>query len=523
MPMNIPEMVARNARVHPHKVALVDVEPGHNTRAAVTWSELDERVNRVANALRALGVQPGDRVSQIMYNSTRFLEVYLGILRTGAWAAPLSFRFLEEEIVEAVSLSGARTVFVGPEFAARVAAVKDRLGTVRDLLFMGTPPVEGAHSYEELISAAEADPVQCPASGENVASLYYTSGTTGKPKLIMLTHDNLQCAAISNHHNRKVQPNDNFLLLPPLYHAGSIMMWYAHLVVGAPTTILLGLVKPEYVLKTIEQERISILFLVTAWAQDILGFVDQNGSKSYDTSTCRLLSMGAQPIPTDLIRRWRKTFAHMEYMTDYGLGEANGPGCMHLPSGHADKWGSIGRASFNWEARVVGPDGVPLGPGEVGELSVRGDGVMRGYYNDPKQTAEVLRDGWLYTGDMARVDEDGFFWLVDRKKQMIISGGENIFPAEIEEVLHEHPKVYDAAVIGVPDVRLGEVPLAIVDPWTGEHPTPEEILDYCRRKLAKFKCPARVVFDKIPRNPTGKIEKPRLRLKYAGHKETVQV
>jgi len=523
--MNIPEMVDRNARLYPNDKALVDIDPAKNFQKEITWKDFNEKINRVSNALIDLGIKPGDKVSQLMYNSTDFLAIFLGILRCGAWAAPLSFRLTGEEIKYCLDISEAKILFLGEELYDRVERIQGNLKTISHYIHVGNSFHDSSKNYYEILKNSTPNPVEVKMSDDEGAALYFTSGTTGKPKPILLSHKNMECAAISNNYNRSITRGDNFLNLPPLYHAGSIMMWYAHVIVGAPSTILLGVVKPEPILKAIDQEKITILFLVTPWAQDILGTIDRGelNVEAYDVSSCRLLCMGAQPVPPSLVRRWKNRFLHMEYITDYGLGEAMGPGCMHLGPGEEDKLGSIGRPSFNWEARIVDFDGKDVPPGEVGELIVKGNGVMKMYYKNPDQTTITIRDGWCYTGDMARMDNDGYYWLVDRKKDLIISGGENIYPVEIEEILHQHPKIYDAAVIGIQDGRMGEVPIAIIEAKPGGDLTEDEIGSFCEQKLPKFKRPKEIIFDKIPRNPTGKIEKPKLREKYSGRKESFRI
>jgi acyl-CoA synthetase (AMP-forming)/AMP-acid ligase II len=252
------------------------------------------------------------------------------------------------------------------------------------------------------------------------------------------------------------------------------------------------------------------------WAHDILVALESGQVKKedYDLSCWRLMHIGAQPVPPSLIKRWMATFPGMQYDTNYGLSESTGPGCVHLGVENVHKVGAIGKAGFNWETRIVDDTGEVLGSGRIGELLVRGEGVMKEYYRNPEKTAEVLRDGWLYTGDMANMDEDGFIYLVDRKKDVIITGGENIFPVEVEDAIHNLDSVNDVAVIGIPDQRLGEIAIAIVDPKPGASLSEQEIIQYCMNNLARHKVPRKVVFDKVPRNPTGKIEKPGLREKY---------
>ena len=243
----------------------------------------------------------------------------------------------------------------------------------------------------------------------------------------------------------------------------------------------------------------------------------------YDLSCWRLMHMGAQPIPSSLIRHWKRYFPGMQYDTSYGLSEATGPGCVNLGIENQHKLEATGRPGFNWETRIVNEKDEDVERGEVGELLVRGNGVMKEYYKNPEQTAETLKDGWLHTGDMARQDEEGFIYIVDRKKDVVITGGENIFPVEVEGVLRRHPGVYDVGVIGLPDERLGEIAAAVIAPKPGINLTEEEIIEFCEQNLPRYKRPRRIIFDKVPRNPTGKIEKPKLREKYAGQKESFKL
>jgi acyl-CoA synthetase (AMP-forming)/AMP-acid ligase II len=294
------------------------------------------------------------------------------------------------------------------------------------------------------------------------------------------------------------------------------MHWFGSLIVGGRATLLKE-VNPKSIFEAVHTERGTIVWLLVPWAHDILVSLDRDEIKKedYDLSCWRLMHIGAQPVPPALVKRWKQYFPNMQYDTNYGLTEATSPGCVHLGIENERKVGSIGKPGFNWEAKVVDEKSNILGPGQIGELIVRGDGVMREYYKNPEKTAETIRDGWLYTGDMATIDDEGFIFLVDRKKDVIITGGENIYPVEVEDTLHNYHKVYDVAVIGIFDERLGEIAVAIIDPKPGENITETEIIEFCRKNLALHKVPRKVVLDKVPRNPTGKIEKPKLREKYA--------
>jgi acyl-CoA synthetase (AMP-forming)/AMP-acid ligase II len=293
-----------------------------------------------------------------------------------------------------------------------------------------------------------------------------------------------------------------------------MMHWLGSLIVGSRAVILKG-VTPQWILEAMSQEQGTILWLLVPWALDILVELDSGKLKldDYDLSSWRLMHMGAMPIPPSLVDRWRAYFPAMQYNTTYGLSEATGPNCFQLGIENTHKVGAIGRAGFNWEMRIVDDHGKEVAPGKVGELTVRGGGVMKEYYRNPEATAQALRDGWLFTGDMARQDEDGFVFLVDRKKDVIICGGENVFPVEVENHLHTHPQVKDAAVIGVPDERLGEIVAAVIELIPDGHLSEEEVLAFCG-PLPRYKRPRKIFFGEIPRNPTGKILKTALRAKY---------
>ena len=260
------------------------------------------------------------------------------------------------------------------------------------------------------------------------------------------------------------------------------------------------------------------------WAQDILLKLDSGELKlsDYKLSQWRLMHIGAQPVPPSLIKHWREYFPEMAYDTTYGLSESTGPNCVHLGIENIHKVGAIGLPGFNWETRIVDENGIDVPRGEPGELVVRGNGVMREYYKNPEATAKALREGWLFTGDMARQDEDGFIYIVDRKKDVIITGGENVFPVEVEDFLHTHPAVKDVAAIGVPDERLGELVAVVIDVVPGKTLTKEEVLAFCE-KLPRYKRPRIVFFGEVPRNPTGKIEKPKLRKQYIGTEAAFKV
>ena len=522
--MTIAEMLARNARMYPNDSALVELKSSKSIRKEVTWKEFDERANRIANTLMAMGVTKGDKVVHLMMNSINWLEAYFGIIRTGAWVVPLNYRFTSKDIKYCVDVAEPKVMILGEEFKERVETIRSQLPTIKNYIFVGQNPLEYTHNFEEVITRAPSHPVETELSDEDICGLYFTSGTTGTPKPILLTHKNMECAAITENRHHYQTHEDNFILLPPLYHTGAKMHWFGSLIVGGRATILTE-ISPKNIFEAIQQEKGTIIWLLVPWARDILQALDSGEvrKEDYDLSSLRLMHMGAQPIPPSLIRQWKKHFPKMQYDTSYGLSEATGPGCIDLRIENEHKVGVTGKAGFNWEVRIVDDSAIEVAPGEIGEVVVRGNGIMKGYYKNPEKTAEVIKNGWLYTGDMAKMDSEGFICIVDRKKDVIKTGGENIFPVEVEEVLLTHHKIYDVGVIGISDERLGEIVAAIIELKPHEVLTGEEVRVFCEENLPRYKRPSRVIFDKVLRNPTGKIDKPSMRQKYAGIRESFKV
>ena len=315
-----------------------------------------------------------------------------------------------------------------------------------------------------------------------------------------------------NHHGQT--HDDVFLCIPPLYHTGAKMHWFGSLLSGSKAVLLKG-TKPEYILDAVSKEGCTIVWLLVPWAQDILNALDAGTLKKedYKLDQWRLMHIGAQPVPQSLIKHWLTYFPHHQYDTNYGLSESIGPGAVHLGVENVHKVGAIGVPGFGWQVKIVDENGNEVEGQQVGELCVKGDGVMVCYYNDPEATAKTLKDGWLYTGDMAMKDEDGFIFLVDRKKDVIITGGENLYPVQIEDFIRTNNAVSDVAVIGLPDERLGEIAAAIIQLKDGFTCTVEEMDEFCKA-LPRYKRPRKIIFADVPRNPTGKIEKPLLRKIY---------
>lgn len=532
--MPITEILERNAREFGNDVCLVEINPDVQEkrrvtwrdydlveatsmtryRREITWSVFDEKANRVANLLLSRGVEKGDKVGILLMNCLEWLPIYFGILKTGALAVPLNFRYVAEEIKYCVELAEVDVLIFGPEFIGRVEEIVDDIAEKRILFYVGGDCPSFAEDYDKLSANCSSAAPGITLTDDDYAAIYFSSGTTGFPKAILHKHRSLMHAAAveQNHHGQKKE--DVFLCIPPLYHTGAKMHWFGSFLVGGRAVLLKG-VTPKTILETVSQEGCTIVWLLVPWAQDILLAIERGDVKleDYELGQWRLMHIGAQPVPQSLIRRWKEIFPNHQYDTNYGLSESIGPGAVHLGVENIHKVGAIGIPGYGWEVRIVDADGREVDGGEVGELILKGSGVMECYYNDEKATAETLRDGWLYTGDMARRDEDGFLYLVDRKKDVIISGGENIYPVQIENFLSRHPAIKDNAVIGLPDQRLGEISAAIIERKPGAELTEEQVLEFCK-ELPRYKRPRKVIFAEVPRNATGKIEKPKLRRIY---------
>jgi acyl-CoA synthetase (AMP-forming)/AMP-acid ligase II len=537
-PMLLADLLERNALKYPDETALVELNPihddaknlawkeyelvesGHSAhyRSELTWRGFDEQANRVANMLHGIGVKPGDKVAILLMNCIDWLPIYFGILKSGALAVPMNFRYTSEEIAYCTELAETSVLFFASEFLGRVEAVRqtEDMKGVRRYLYVGMDPPEWSTGFEGLVQEYPADRPATVAEvrPDDDGAIYFSSGTTGMPKAILHSQAALFSAAITEWKHHKQTHDDVFLLIPPLYHTGAKMHWFGSLVAGGKSVLLKG-TDPGWLLHVAASERASIVWLLVPWARDILDYIEANAQvlDKLELSAWRLMHIGAQPVPPSLIRQWKEHFPQHEYDTNYGLSESIGPGCVHLGTENLHKVGAIGKAGYGWETRIVDENGVDAQQDKVGELIVKGPGVMRRYYRNPEATGESLKDGWLYTGDMARRDEDGFIYLVDRKKDVIITGGENIYPVQIEDFLHGFEPIKDVAVIGIPDERLGEIAVAIVELKAGAAATEDDIRAYME-DLPRYKRPRRIIFDAVPRNATGKIEKPRLRERY---------
>ena len=533
--MPVTEYIERNARLWPNDVALVELNPtvtvptlttwkeydlvqplkGVPYRQEITWAVFNEKSNRVANFLLARGIKKDDKVAILMMNCLDWLPVYFGILKTGAVAVPLNFRYSADEIEYCLNLSDSIVLIFGTEFIGRIEEIAPSISKGRLLLYLGPScPSFAEDMVQQTANYSSTSPDVIVNDSDN-AAIYFSSGTTGFPKAILHTHNALLHTAIMEQKHHGTTRSDTFLCIPPLYHTGAKMHWMGSLISGSRAVLLRG-TKPEIILKAVSDERCTLVWLLVPWVQDIVDALDSGALKmsDYHLSQWRLMHIGAQPVPPSLVRHWWDYFPGQDFDNNYGLSESLGPGCVHLGVGNNHKLGAIGIPGYEWKLKICDENHKVVPQGEVGELVVKGPGVMVCYYNNPEATAETKDDsGWLYTGDMAMQDEDGFVFLVDRKKDVIISGGENLYPVQIEDFLRTHNAINDVAVIGLPDKRLGEIAAAIIQLKEGFSCTEEEINQFCM-KLPRYKRPKKIIFAEVPRNATGKIEKPKLRERY---------
>lgn len=532
--MPITEILERNAQCFGSDVALVEINPQEleknnitwrdysliepsrteSFRSEINWGEFDRKANRLANFLLTRHIKRKAKVGILLMNCLEWLPIYFGILKSGAMAVPLNFRYTPEEIKYCLELADVEVLLFGPEFTGRIEAICDRLHNVKTLLYVGEDCPSFAESYGNLVSYCSSKSPEISIDDSDEAAIYFSSGTTGFPKAIVHLHRSLMhaCMVEQKHHGQS--RDDNFLCIPPLYHTGAKMHWFGSFLVGGKAVLLKG-TRPEWIIRAVSEEHCTIVWLLVPWAQDILDAIERGEIKldEYQLAQWRLMHIGAQPVPPSLIKRWKTVFPHHQYDTNYGLSESIGPGAVHLGVENIGHVGAIGIPGYGWQAQIVDEHHSPVSSGEVGELAVKGDGVMVEYYKDKKATNEVLSpDGWLYTGDMAK-EVDGFIYLVDRKKDVIITGGENLYPVQIEDFLRKHNDIKDVAVIGLPDLRLGEIAAAIVELKPKAKLTVEELELFCK-DLPRYQRPRRFIFADVPRNPTGKIEKPKLRKLY---------
>lgn len=507
--MNVHSLLSNSASKFPERIAIIDGE----TR--LTFGMLEERSNRLANALKVSGLKKGDRAALLFHNSAWFVEVYFGALKAGLVPAPINFRLTGREIVYILNHSSAKALFYGTEFEETILKIRDQLDNTH--LFVsphyGASPL--AVEYERFLSNADKKPDVENVSEEDICQLMYTSGTTGRPKGILLTHRNVIWNLFNTVYGREDTAGQISIIVGPLYHTAALNNHLTIQISLGGASVLIRKFDPLFLLETIQRKQASLISGAPAMYNLLLQHPDAG---KFDVNSITKCTAGADKLPSEIRRRLMDFFPNIKGVYDvYGLTEASP--CVTILSAEDSnrKEGSVGKALPFLQAKTVNRVGGETAPGEVGEIICRGPNVMKGYHRDPEATRETIQSGWLHTGDLALVDEEGFFFVVDRKKDMIVSGGENIYPREVEEVLITHPAVADVAVIGIPDRDWGESVMAYITPRKGHTISEQEIITFCKDHLASYKKPKKIAFlSAIPRTPSGKALKRTLRKKSEG-------
>ena len=523
--MNYANYAVVHARHLPDKVCLIERTPSINQRRTLTWRRFNDEINKVANYLsKDLGIKDGDFVMHLQNNSLEWLITYYGIIKIGAVVVPLNFRFLGRDILYAADICKPKAFFIGSEFLPVVQPVQKDLKTVDKYICVGDEVPDDMIDYSTLAANNDISEAIVDVDDPHDLAMMFTSGTTGDPKPVLHTHYSLNNTAIGNGMSYFVEKNDNYVFFLPLYHSGTLFLWAPFFATGAAGTILREFTDPKWIIEAMAEEKGTDVLFVVPIAIAILNAID-NGDinlADYDLSSWRYIEIGAQPVPFDVMKRLVEILP-CGVSNIYGITEGGGGGLFNLyPEEVLQKPGSIGKPTFGVEGKIIDYDGKELGPGQVGELLFKTNRMMKGYFNNPEMTEKTFKDGWLYTGDLLKTDEEGYYYIVDRAKDMVTCGGENIFPVEIEDALMDHPKIDDVACIGYPDERLVEIVLAIVQLKEGESMTEEELIEFAKSKLALYKVPRKIIFDQVLRNPTGKLMKPKLREKYTGRREAFQ-
>jgi acyl-CoA synthetase (AMP-forming)/AMP-acid ligase II len=523
--MNYANYAVVHARHLPDKICLIERTPSINQRRTLTWRQFNDEINKVANYLsKDLGIKDGDFVMHLQNNSLEWLITYYGIIKIGAVVVPLNFRFLGQDILYAADICKPKAFIIGSEFLPVVQPVQKDLKTVDKYICVGDEVPDDMIDYSTLAANIDISEAIVDVDDPHDLAMMFTSGTTGDPKPVLHTHYSLNNTAIGNGMSYFVEKNDNYVFFLPLYHSGTMFLWAPFYATGAVGTILREFTDPKWIIEAMAEEKGTDVLFVVPIAIAILNAID-NGDinlADYDLSSWRYMEIGAQPVPFDVMKRLVEILP-CGVSNIYGITEGGGGGLFNLyPQEVLQKPGSIGKPTFGVEGKIIDYDGKELGPGQVGELLFKTNRMMKGYFNNPAMTEKTLKDGWLYTGDLLKTDEEGYYYIVDRAKDMVTCGGENIFPVEIEDALMDHPKIDDVACIGYPDERLVEIVLAIVQLKEGESMTEEELIEFAKSKLALYKVPRKIIFDQVLRNPTGKLMKPKLREKYTGRREAFQ-
>ena len=502
--MHAADLLSKRAHLTPNREALLELATGQR----YSYAELNARANRLANALRGLGIEKGDRVSILANNSVAYVDLFYGLAKIGAVFAPLNWRLVTKELAYIVNDCQPKVLICGPEFFEVLAELRQQVDVA---CYMGLEGLEidGGPSYEQSLDAAsDTEPERPQLSSANPYCILYTSGTTGPPKGAVIPHRQVLWNCINAVASWGLSEQDVSPVFVPLFHAGGLFAFMTPLFYIGGRIVLARSLEVDESLRVIEQEHCTVVLGVPTIYQM---WMKSPVFESVDFSHVRWFISGGAPCPENIIKAWREAKG-VVFRQGYGLTEV-GPNCFSMTDEDSvSKTGSVGKPIFHSEMRIVDEEGNEVSTEEVGELLIRGPHVCTEYWKNPEATEMSIRDGWFHTGDMARKDADGFFYVVGRFKDMIISGGENIYAAEVEAVVHDHPDVAEAALIGQPDEKFGEVGLIVVVPREGTSPSEEDVLKSCEGKLARYKIPKRVVFtDALPYSPYGKVQKSELK------------
>jgi fatty-acyl-CoA synthase len=509
------ETITRNVRKSPDKEALI------YGKTRLTYRQFNSRINRLANALINIGINKGAKVAILSYNCNQFLEAYYALGKIGGVAVPLNFRFHAEELTYMINHSDAEVIILGEPFVHMLKDMKNDLPKVRKYISISDKPVKGMLHYETWIAKYPDDEPLARIEDDDPLFIMYTAGTTGRPKGAVITHKNEVVMWMLGGWYVFTEPNlfDNYRLrdfksfaVPPIFHLAAFGFCQFNFFAGTTVVLPEEVFDPASVMLTIQEEKINAIVMIPAMANFLLLLPDLD---KYDTRSLQIWLSGGAILPTETRRLIQKNFPSVRIIDLFGQTEMSPLVTGLLPSEAKGREVSVGRALPFIEIRVVDDDDNDVAVGTIGEAIYRGPTMMKEYYKDPKATAEAMRGGWFHSGDLVKRDADGYIYVVDRKKDMIISGGENIYPAEIEEVLYKHPKILECAVLGVHDEKWGESIKAVVVCKPGEQLSEQEVIDYCKSHLASYKKPRSVDFvESLPRSALGKVLKRVLREQY---------